>query len=154
MNSRMNSLYISGRTEERPPPQIFGLLLFVSSVAMKRAPIRGNAFICTTVFVATKRTFREPLSRNGRFRHNIIFGLRKEFRKHWVFEAWYYVDQIILYFKLLSEILKVKREWKSITLPFAFYDCESWYLAFVKNRDWGCLRTEREKNIRKLDGMS
>jgi hypothetical protein len=38
---------------------------------------RGNALIYTSVLVATKRAFSEPLSSNGLFRHIIIFTITK-----------------------------------------------------------------------------
>jgi hypothetical protein len=67
--------YTSVRTEERPPPRTVRLLLLVSSVATKRVLSRGNALISTSMFIATKRVFSEPLSSNGLFRHNINIGL-------------------------------------------------------------------------------
>jgi hypothetical protein len=70
-------LYNSRRTEERLPPRTIRLLLFVSSLLRNVCQSRGNAFISTSVFVATQRAFSEPLSSNGLFRHNILVGKLK-----------------------------------------------------------------------------
>jgi hypothetical protein len=62
--SEWTLLYNLGRTKGRPPPWRVCLLLFVSQS-------RGNTFISTSVFIATKHTFNELLSSNGLFCHSI-----------------------------------------------------------------------------------
>jgi hypothetical protein len=60
----VSSFYNCGRTDERPlPPTVRVLVCLQRNVCQSR----GNTLISTSVFVATKRAFSEPLYSNGRF---------------------------------------------------------------------------------------